>query len=225
MQRKGLLHRERPEHDQRSLQVSLTPRGAALAARYMPIAAYYEEVATGRMRPSEIEALKARLIDLYENLDQLAAEVTAGAVQRMLDPPAPSAEATRAQRKPAGPATSFRPHRYAACRGWELCICPATAALLDCWKDKHQGDTPMTIPAPRPRQRRPAGDPSVARSSEKRHARPPRRPFAHVPSRSKSSVICRRRASRNCGTPVCFASSSRRCMAATNTISTFSSNW
>ena len=85
MARKGMLHRERPDHDQRSLQVTLTPHGQELAARFMPIAAHYEEVATGRLARPEIIALKATLRDLYDNLDRLEAEIASGAVTRLLD--------------------------------------------------------------------------------------------------------------------------------------------
>ena len=85
MARQGMLRRERPDHDQRSLQVTLTPHGEELAARFMPIAAHYEEVATGRLAPTEIVALKATLRDLYDNLDRLAAEIASGAVTRLLD--------------------------------------------------------------------------------------------------------------------------------------------
>ena len=42
MERTGLLTRERPQDNQRSLQVALTQRGSELASRLMPIAAYYE---------------------------------------------------------------------------------------------------------------------------------------------------------------------------------------
>jgi DNA-binding MarR family transcriptional regulator len=87
MHRAGWLRRERPEHDQRSLHVTLTARGAELAARFMPLAVHYEDVAIGNLTPEQIALLKTTLVTLYDNLDRLAAEVTSGTVERMLAPP------------------------------------------------------------------------------------------------------------------------------------------
>ncbi len=60
MSRAGLLTRDRPENDQRSLQVALTPKGAELAGRLMPIAAilrrgrYRRDVGEGRRRAQAV---------------------------------------------------------------------------------------------------------------------------------------------------------------------------
>ncbi len=75
MHRRGIVLRERPENDQRSLQVTLTARGEELAARYMPVAAHYEQVATNSLTAAEVSTLKATLIQLYQSLDQLEAEI------------------------------------------------------------------------------------------------------------------------------------------------------
>jgi DNA-binding MarR family transcriptional regulator len=86
MSRAGLLTRDRPENDQRSLQVVLTPKGAELAGRLMPLAAYYEEVATGGMSAKEAAELKRVLVELYKNIDRLEQEVEAGSIK--VSPPA-----------------------------------------------------------------------------------------------------------------------------------------
>ena len=95
MSRAGLLTRDRPENDQRSLQVALTPKGAELAGRLMPIAQHYEEVATGAMSAKEAAELKQVLVALYKNLDQLEQEVEGGLIK--VPPPAASKE-TREQK-------------------------------------------------------------------------------------------------------------------------------
>jgi DNA-binding MarR family transcriptional regulator len=81
MERAGLLTRERPQNNQRSLQVTLTPRGAELASRLIPIAAYYEDVAAESLSSKEAAALKATLLQLYENLDRLEREVESGVIR------------------------------------------------------------------------------------------------------------------------------------------------
>lgn len=90
MSRTGLLTRDRPENDQRSLQVALTPKGAELAGRLMPIAQHYEEVATGAMSAKEAAALKQVLVALYSNLDRLEQEVEGGLIK--VQPPTASKE-------------------------------------------------------------------------------------------------------------------------------------
>jgi MarR family transcriptional regulator, organic hydroperoxide resistance regulator len=84
MHRDGIVSRERPQNDQRSLQVALTPRGAALASRFMPVAAHYENVATGNMTARDAAALKATLVQLYANLDRLEREVESGAIAELI---------------------------------------------------------------------------------------------------------------------------------------------
>ncbi len=84
MHRDGIVSRERPQNDQRSLQVALTPHGAALATRFMPVAAHYERVATGNMTAKDAATLKATLAQLYENLDRLEQEVDDGQIERLI---------------------------------------------------------------------------------------------------------------------------------------------
>lgn len=84
MHRRGIVLRERPENDQRSLSVTLTDQGRVLAARYMPVAQHYEEVATSILTAEEAEALKATMVRLYENLDQLDAELASGAIDALI---------------------------------------------------------------------------------------------------------------------------------------------
>lgn len=84
MHRRGIVLRERPENDQRSLSVTLTDQGRILAARYMPVAQHYEEVATSVLTAEEAEALKATMVRLYENLDQLDAELASGAIDALI---------------------------------------------------------------------------------------------------------------------------------------------
>ncbi len=87
MQRMGLVTRDRPETNQRSLAVDLAPRGIALAARLIPRGAHYEKVATGDLSKNEAALLKsilrrvdANLVHLERELDQpvQAAEVKLG---------------------------------------------------------------------------------------------------------------------------------------------------
>lgn len=106
MHRRGIVFRERPEDDQRSLRVTLTEHGRALAARYMPIAAHYEEVATSSLTASEAKALKAALMRLYDNLDQLEAEIASGEIDALL------ASTNPRSRKP-GPGAEKQPRRKA----------------------------------------------------------------------------------------------------------------
>lgn len=84
MAKKGILHRERPEHDQRSLQVGLTKVGEQLIARYAPVAAHYEKVATQSLDPEAVRHLKATLVQLYGNLDDLEKEIQNGSIDRLL---------------------------------------------------------------------------------------------------------------------------------------------
>jgi DNA-binding MarR family transcriptional regulator len=103
MHRDGIVMRERPQNDQRSLQVSLTPRGAELAERFMPVAGYYEKVATGNMTTKDAAALKATLVQLYDNLDRLEQEIDAGAIDRLIGPDSqtrPEKSPTKRRQKP-----------------------------------------------------------------------------------------------------------------------------
>jgi DNA-binding MarR family transcriptional regulator len=99
MHRDGIVFRERPQNNQRSLQVSLTPRGSALAERFMPVAAHYEKVATGAMTAKEAAALRATLAQIYENLDRLEQDLESGAIERLVGPePQPRTTRVRGKR-------------------------------------------------------------------------------------------------------------------------------
>ena len=75
MQRKGLITRERPQTDQRSLAVDLAPGGVTMAARLIPRAAHYEAVATGDLTAGEAASLKAALGRVDANMAMLEREV------------------------------------------------------------------------------------------------------------------------------------------------------
>ena len=77
MQRMGLVTRERPETNQRSLAVDLAPRGVELGARLIPRAAHYEAVATGELSRQEAASLKAMLLRVDANLTHLERDVDA----------------------------------------------------------------------------------------------------------------------------------------------------
>jgi MarR family transcriptional regulator, organic hydroperoxide resistance regulator len=97
MHREGMVTRERPQNDQRSLQVTLTTRGAALASRFMPVSAHYENVATGNMTARDAAGLKLTLVQLYENLDRLEREVESGAIAKLIGS---GTEGRRAEQSP-----------------------------------------------------------------------------------------------------------------------------
>jgi DNA-binding MarR family transcriptional regulator len=82
MQRRGLITRERPENDQRSLSVLATPTGAALAARLIPRAAEYERLALGDLDPTRAAALKTELVQIYQRLDAIEGEIAAAEANR-----------------------------------------------------------------------------------------------------------------------------------------------
>jgi DNA-binding MarR family transcriptional regulator len=82
MQRRGLITRERPENDQRSLSVLATPTGAALAARLIPRAAEYERLALGDLGPTRAAALKTELVQIYQRLDAIEGEIAAAEANR-----------------------------------------------------------------------------------------------------------------------------------------------
>lgn len=77
MQRRGLVTRERPENDQRSLSVRPTKTGADLAARLVPRAASYERTAMGDLSPARAVRLKVELAAIYERLNQVEEEIAA----------------------------------------------------------------------------------------------------------------------------------------------------
>jgi DNA-binding MarR family transcriptional regulator len=71
MKRQGLVTRTRVEEDGRSVRISLTARGRALADELMPLAARFEKVATRTFSAKEVAHLKDVLRQIFENLDEL----------------------------------------------------------------------------------------------------------------------------------------------------------
>ena len=116
MHKAGLVSRERPENDQRSLQVQLTPAGRELYERYMPLAAYYEDTAAAALSQKEAAALKMALSSLYENLDRIEAEVDSGEIEKLIkSKPAPGTDSSsrpeQHKRKKTGPKVPRKPSR------------------------------------------------------------------------------------------------------------------
>ncbi|RFB77936.1 MarR family winged helix-turn-helix transcriptional regulator [Methylovirgula sp. 4M-Z18] len=93
MHRNGLLIRDRPERDRRSLQVRLTPLGRTLVLRLTPVAARFEEVETTGLSQREITALKATLKQLYRNVDRLEEELMRKGMARTEAEPADEMQA------------------------------------------------------------------------------------------------------------------------------------
>ena len=71
MQRQGLLQRLRPDDNLRTLQISLTAEGRALAARLMPRAEQYEAVAMRGLGAEQVACVKQALAQIFGNLDAL----------------------------------------------------------------------------------------------------------------------------------------------------------
>lgn len=75
MQRRGLITRERPENNQRSLSIALTNKGTEVAARLIPRAAEYERVAMGDLSSRRAVQLKDELAQIYERLNDIEVEI------------------------------------------------------------------------------------------------------------------------------------------------------
>ena len=71
MQRKGLVSRVRPEHNGRTVSITLTPSGEALVEKLMPLAAHFEAVGTKSFSAKEVAWLKQALNQIYDDLDEL----------------------------------------------------------------------------------------------------------------------------------------------------------
>jgi len=74
MERKGLVRRHRAEADARTVTVRLTEAGARLTLRIIDTAVHYEAVALKGLSDEEGAALKAMLVRVFENLDELDRE-------------------------------------------------------------------------------------------------------------------------------------------------------
>ncbi len=99
LHRRGVVWRERPEHDQRSLQVTLTDEGRMLAAKYMPVAAHYEQMIITNLSCDEARVLKAALYQLYDNLDLIEAQLEQGEIDALI---ASNEKPANGKDKPAG---------------------------------------------------------------------------------------------------------------------------
>jgi len=71
MVRRGLVTRIRPESNARIVEIDLTPDGAAMADRLMPIATLFEDTLIADMDPAQVEALKVLLRHLNQQVDTL----------------------------------------------------------------------------------------------------------------------------------------------------------
>jgi len=71
---RGLLVRERSHADARALALCLTPAGAELTQRIIPIAQVYERVALAGIPPAQVEGLRDMLRRIYDNTTLLDPE-------------------------------------------------------------------------------------------------------------------------------------------------------
>lgn len=71
MVRRGLVTRVRPESNARIVEIDLTPDGAAMADRLMPIATLFEDTLIAELDPKQIEALKNMLRHLNRQVETL----------------------------------------------------------------------------------------------------------------------------------------------------------
>lgn len=71
MQRKGLVLRVRPEHNGRTVSITLTEKGEKLVDQLMPLAAHFETVGTKTFTAEEVKWLKQALIQIHQNLEEL----------------------------------------------------------------------------------------------------------------------------------------------------------
>ena len=71
MQRKGLVLRVRPEHNGRTVSITITEKGEKLVDQLMPLAAHFETVGTKTFSADEIKWLKQALIQIHKNLEEI----------------------------------------------------------------------------------------------------------------------------------------------------------
>ncbi len=74
MEKRHMLKRIRPDDNLRTVQISLTKAGRELAARLCPRATYYERVGLKNLSTVAVKTLKATLVTVYENLDEIEHE-------------------------------------------------------------------------------------------------------------------------------------------------------
>lgn len=76
MEKMKLVSRSRLENNARTVAITLTDAGRAMAEELMPIAQHFEQVAVSKLSPSALKALKKTLTDIYVLLDTLEEELT-----------------------------------------------------------------------------------------------------------------------------------------------------
>lgn len=79
---RGLVSRQRPAGNERTVQIDLTDHGAEMAALLRAEAEHYEEVAVSTLKPTEIDRLKRTLTQMFASLDVLEGELVANAPGR-----------------------------------------------------------------------------------------------------------------------------------------------
>lgn len=99
VQRDGLIRRKRTMQDQRTVRVTLTEKGKALAQEIIPSALAWQKELVGDMTPQEIGTLTGFLHRIVENLNAYS-ETDAGLFETV--PPA-SAPARAPRKAPAKP--------------------------------------------------------------------------------------------------------------------------
>jgi DNA-binding MarR family transcriptional regulator len=92
MKRRGLVSRARPDANGRTVEINLTPKGRALAATLMPLAAEFERVGIQGFANGEISILKDRLVAIYRNLDELERKLSGGHDKTARESEAPAKE-------------------------------------------------------------------------------------------------------------------------------------
>jgi DNA-binding MarR family transcriptional regulator len=68
LQRAGLVRKARQDHDNRSVRISTTAKGRALARKCHATAMKHDRDLTRGLSPAELRALKRALRSLYENV-------------------------------------------------------------------------------------------------------------------------------------------------------------
>ncbi|HZZ14066.1 MAG TPA: MarR family winged helix-turn-helix transcriptional regulator [Paraburkholderia sp.] len=77
---RGLVSRSRLKNNARTVAINLTNEGESLIGELMPIAKHFEDVTIAQLSAKDRRLIKRALIDVYERLDEIEEEVTAGTV-------------------------------------------------------------------------------------------------------------------------------------------------
>lgn len=79
MATRGLVSRQRPPGNERTVKINLTEHGVEMAALLRKEAEHYDEVAVSTIKPIEIDRLKQVLTRIYASLDVLESELVSNA--------------------------------------------------------------------------------------------------------------------------------------------------